>query len=156
MAITIENPWDHCDKAWSTPSKISNTAVTSFACVCRMTQTTELVVRRRMSVCASVFRHSVHAHSQVVSYCSDLGRDCTRSFTAWDFAIACAGKHIEHLPSFALVVLLVPDCVWNPQSVRMSNTGSEAQWIRTLMIVLRQLTCKASPCACRNAAGAGH
>ena len=49
----------------------------------------------------------------VMSYCSDLGPDCTGSVTAWTLHLLCAGKHIRHLPSLSLVVLLVPDCVWN-------------------------------------------
>ena len=51
--------------------------------------------------------------SIVMSNCIDLGPARTRSFMAWNFAFVHAGKHIEHLPSLALDVLLVPDWVWN-------------------------------------------
>ena len=59
-----------------------------------MTLTTQLQVRTRIDillgdvdVCLLV--DYVRAHlsvSPVVSHCSDPGSDCTRSFTAWDFA----------------------------------------------------------------------
>ena len=59
-----------------------------------------------------LFSDSLCTHISM-SYCSDLGPDCTRSFTARAFAFARAGKHIKHLRSLALDVLPVPDCVWN-------------------------------------------
>ena len=49
----------------------------------------------------------------VMSYCSDLGPDCTGGLAAWTLHLLCAGEHIRHLPSLSLVVLLVADCVWN-------------------------------------------
>ena len=59
-----------------------------FVPVCRMTQTTELLECNRLDICLG-----------------DVGRV--------GLSIACAGKHIEHLPSLSLVEMPVPDCVWN-------------------------------------------
>ena len=63
------------------------------------------------------FRVSVRAQfylSQVISFCSDLGPDCTRSFAAWTLHFLCAGKHIctSTIPSHSLFCLFLTP-VWN-------------------------------------------
>ena len=59
-------------------------------------------------VCFSTLCARTPLPVQCISCGSDLGPDCTRSFTTWDLALTHVTSSI-----LSLVVLLVPDCVWH-------------------------------------------
>ena len=59
-------------------------------------------------VCFSTLCARTPQPLKCISCGSDLGPDCTRSFTPWDFALTHITSSI-----LSLVVLLVPDCVWH-------------------------------------------
>ena len=75
-----------------------------------------------------VFRPSVHAHvspNPLMSCCSDLGPERTRSFTVWTSHLLCVGKQKPLFHLLSLVVLLVHEtCVEPTRRTRRSFAGA--------------------------------